>query len=216
MSTLTIIYFLALIIVSAIGMVRYKKLTIPFKVLTYSIVLTLLLEILSEFLAIKYRNNMPAFHIESTLQCCFYCLTYYYLFKNKLLRKLVLISIILIILFSAVNANFFQPFHNKYPTNVYLVTNSLLVVYSLLLFKQMLQYPLSVNIKKQSIFWFNITIIFCSTTAFLNAGLLNYYTEHHWGKDVLYYLWFGNVYIFNAFSCISLLTDNKVAQVQYE
>jgi hypothetical protein len=196
-------------------MVRYRKLTVPFKILTYSIIVTTLLEVLAETLAIKYGNNIPAFHLEIAIQYVFYSLAYFYIFKSPLTKKIVLISIALVITFSVINSLFLQPLGTKFPTNIYLLTNIFLVIFSLLLFKQMLQYPLNVNIVKQSIFWFNTTIIFCSTTTFLNVGLLNYYMSHHWGKDILYYLWFVDAYSFAILICISLLTDNKENSIRH-
>lgn len=212
MSPLTVIYFVILLTVFVIGMVRYKKLTIPIKILTYSVMTILLLEILAEIFGKIFKNNAIIFHIESVVGYIFYALTYFYLFKSKPVKNSILISIILIIIFSLFNILLIQqPSKKLFPTNIYMITNVLYVVYSLLLFKQMLQYPLNLNIVKQSGFWFNTAIIFFSTTMFINLGLINYYAQHKWGYDIIYYFWAGSFYLFNVFICISLITDNKVS-----
>jgi len=77
----------------------------------------------------------------------------------------------------------------------------------------MLQHPLEQNISRQSMFWFNISILFFSTTMFLNLGLLNYYAEHKWGKDLIYLLWVGNFYLLYILNSVSLLLDNKEIKV---
>jgi hypothetical protein len=46
----------------------------------------------------------------------------------------------------------------------------LYALFSLLLFKEMLQYPLRINILKQSVFWYNTAILFYATTMFFMMG----------------------------------------------
>lgn len=215
MSTHEIIYFIILIIVLTIGMVRYKKLTIPFRILTLSVLVAFFWEVLSEVFAIRYGTNALISHFQGVSGYIFYAFIFSYFFKSNALKKIVLISIIFVVLFSIINALFIQPYDSVFPSYVYLITNSLCVLFSLLIFKQMLQYPLNVNIIKQSIFWFNTAILLFSATMFLNMGFTNYYIKHKWGTDIIFYLWFCSDCLLNILICVSLLTDNKESSIQY-
>ncbi len=201
--------FLLLIIILSIGMVRYKKLTIPFKILVFAVAANLLLDSLSKVFAIRYKNNAPILHLECLILYVFYSAIYYYLFQNRTIKKTIFISTIMIIVFSFINALFLQPFYKVFPSNLYLITNTMLVVFSLLLFKQMLLYPLKVRITKQSVFWYNISILFFSTTMFLNLGFINYYAQLKIGDDIIYYFWYGNYYILSILTGIALLINKK-------
>jgi hypothetical protein len=78
-----------------------------------------------------------------------------------------------------------------------------------MIFKQMLQYPLQINITRQSIFWYNTAILFFSTTAFLNFGLVNYVVKHHLNPVISYNCGFVLNMIFYSLIGISILINDK-------
>ncbi|WP_157750737.1 hypothetical protein [Mucilaginibacter gotjawali] len=178
MTIISYLYCVLLFIVAGVGLSRYKLLTIPFKILTWSVVAVSILGVLSKFFSVKYRNNAPILQVQSIAEFVFYLVIYYYLFKNKTIKKAILVSIVVITIFFFINTIFLQPFAKKFPTNVYVPTQTLYAVFSLLLFKEMLMYPIKINIIKQSVFWFNTAILFYATTMFFNLGLSNYLAEH--------------------------------------
>ena len=200
---------LLLFIVSGIGIVRYQKLNYPFKILAWSVIILFILAILSRIFNFIYKTNAPILQIESIAQFIFYAAIYYYLFKNKKIKKTIIILIIIISVFFLINALFLQPFNKAFPTNVYIPTQILFAVFSLLLFKEMLMYPLKVNIIRQSIFWYNTAIFFYATTMFFNLGLSNYLAEHNDNDFFIFYFLYFIIYFFNILICISLLTENK-------
>ena len=83
------------------------------------------------------------------------------------------------------------------------------VVYALLLFRQMLLYPTQQSLFKQSVFWFNINMLFYATTMFLNFALLSYFVENK--LDVIALVYFSLIanFLFYALIGVSLLIDNK-------
>jgi hypothetical protein len=209
MSNYIISYFILLLIVSVIGVVRYKKLTTPFKILSVLIILTLLLEITSEICAKKYKNNLPVSHFTVLSEYIFLSLTYYFIFKNKAIRTSIKIIMLIFIILFFVNAIFIQPYHSAFPSNMYTLEEIIYAIFSLMLFKQMLLYPLPVNIIKQSVFWFNTSILFYSTTMFFNFGLINYYIKHHLNDQVIFDFIAGINMIFYLLIGISIFIDNK-------
>lgn len=180
------IYYVLLLLIFALGMARFQKLAIPYKILSFYIGVALLLEILSRICALKYQNNMPVEHISSYAEFIFNALIFYQLIKNTQIKKIVKICTAIITLFFIVNSLWLQPYLHIFPSNAIIVGEIVLVIFSLLVFKQMLQYPLQVNITNQSIFWYNTAILFYSTTVFLNFGLINYVIKHHLDNATFY------------------------------
>ncbi|MDB5123637.1 MAG: hypothetical protein JWP94_1766 [Mucilaginibacter sp.] len=209
MSIIALLYCLLLIVVSAIGLTWYGRLTVPFKILTFSVLAVLLINVLSAIYSSKYKNNAPILQAESIIEYLFYSATYYYLFKSKMIRMAIIGSMILVTIFFFINALFLQPFHKVFPTNIYLPTQVLYVIFSLLLFKQMLLYPVNINIVKQSVFWYNTAMLFYATTMFLTLGLTNYYSAHKINDYAIYYFWYFSSFIFHILIGVSLLAYNR-------
>lgn len=114
-----------------------------------------------------------------------------------------------------VNALWLQPFAHAFPTNLNKATLALQAVFSLLLFRQMLLYPLATPIHKQAVFWFNTAIIFYSTTMFVDIGLSNIYRTHSSFTVFSFCYWYTIVFIFTILTGIALLTDNKEIKKPY-
>gem|GEM_PF-421187 len=208
---IVIIYLLLLLSVSIAGMLRYQQLGPPMRVLAWSVVLVFTCNVLNKLFSVWYHNNAPILHIESIIEFIFYSWVYYRLFKGRFLKVLVLVSIFVITAFFCFNAVVWQPIGSVFPTNIYLPTLSLFTIFSLLLFRQMLLYPLKVNIVKQSAFWFNTAMLFYATTMFFNLGMTNYYSQHRW-DNYIYYFWYFILCGFHVMIGIALMTDRKETQ----
>lgn len=120
-----------------------------------------------------------------------------------------MVSIVIITLFVIINAIYLQHFRKVFPTNIYYPTQTLFAVFSLLLFKEMLMYPLKINIVRQSVFWFNTAMLFYATTMFFYFGLSNYFIEHNIHGHFFYYFWYFIGYMFAVLLAAALLADNK-------
>ena len=209
MPILLIFESVIIFIVAVVCVIRYQRLTFPFKILAWSVIIAFLLELLSKFFSLKYRNNAPILQIVCIANYLFYSSIYYYLFKNKVIKKVIFFSIIIVSVFFLINGLFFQPFNKVFPTNIYVPSQMLFAVFSLLLFKEMLMYPLTVNIIKQSVFWFNTAILFYATTMFFNLGLSNYLAENNLDDHFIFLFWYFITYVFYILICFAILTQNK-------
>jgi len=203
-----IVLFLSFVI-AVIGMVRFKKLTMPFKILAIWLLLDFLLDASNSWFISTYQNNARLSHVLCILEFNFYAIVYYILFRSERIKKFILITIVLFFIFFLVNALYLQSFVKVFPTNVIMTGEILYVLFAVLLFKQMLQYPVQVNIVKQSVFWFNTAILFFSTTMFLNLALMNYIGEHHIRSEIVLYFWYTIDIIFALLSGIAIITDKK-------
>jgi hypothetical protein len=130
------------------------------------------------------------------------------------MKKIVLVSTIVIVCFAFFNGIFLQPAYKSFPSLLYMVTNTMLVAFSLLLFKQMLLYPIKIRITGQGIFWYNTSILFFSTTMFLNLGLTNYYAQLKFDEGI-YYFWYGSYYILNILTGVALFSNYKEKNSKY-
>lgn len=202
-------YIFLVLIIGIIGVIRYKWLSLPFKILTWSSFMAFLLAIASKVFSFRYKNNIPILHLECITEFVFYSVVYYYLFKNKVIRKVIIVSIIAFSVSFVINAIFFQPFFTLFPTNIDLPKQILFAIFSLLLFKEMLLYPLKINIINQSIFWFNTAMLFFATTMFFNLGLSNYLARYTQYDVIITYFWYLIICLFHILICIALLTENK-------
>ncbi len=216
MNPLSTLECVTLLIAAGICLLRYQRLTFPFKILAWAVITSFILKLLANFFAIKYKNNAPILQIDCITEFIFFSVIYYYLFKNKLIKKAIAVSIIIIVAAFFINAAFFQPFNKVFPTYIYIPSQILFAVFSLLLFKEMLMYPVKINIVKQSVFWYNTGVLFYSTTMFFFLGLSNYLAEHNLDDDFIFNFWYIISDVFHILICIAILTENKKISVTDE
>lgn len=199
------------IIVCLAGIVKFRKLTMPFKILAIWLIIDLLLFYPLNKLSISvYHNNILWYHIQSVFEYCAYAIIYYHLFINRRIKQIVLYSIPILVILSIINGCFFQHFTKAFPSYIVVSEEILCAIFGILLFKQMLQYPVQVNIIKQSVFWFNTSILFFSTAMFLIFTLMNYYSTYKRNDFLIIgYFWYSVDIIFNILLFIAILNDNQ-------
>jgi hypothetical protein len=208
MTAIELCYSASLLTASGIGIIRYKRLSLPLKLLTWSTIAIFIKNIAAIIVSAKYKTNAPVLHIEALTEYLFYAWIYYYLFTNTTLKKAVIVSMIVITVFEIFNAIYLQPFNSVFPTYIYLPTLALLAVLSLLLFRQMLFYPVKTPILKQGVFWYNTAIIFYSTTMFLTTGFSNIQLSSGMTKLIVYF-WYAILYIFTILIGVALSIDKN-------
>ena len=172
------IYFAILLAASIFGIVNFRKLTTPFKILTLFLTYTLISEIMARVFALKFRNSSPVYHWFVLANYCFYAAIFYQLLKGFIIRKIALWSIIPFSCFWVINIVFFQHF-SDFPSYSLMVSCTLFIVYSLALFMQMLETPTEVAIFKQNPFWFSISALFYSVILIAFFSISGYMIKHH-------------------------------------
>lgn len=208
MPLVQLLYFALLTIVSAIGLIRYSKLTQPIRILACSVPAILFWNIVCKILALKFHNNAPGMHLLSITEFVFYTVIYYSLFKKRTVKYAIAVIIVVGIVFFIINLLFLQPFNRVFPTNIYLPTEIIFTALSLMFFRQMLLYPTKINIVRQSVFWFNTAMLFYATTMFFNLGMTNYYSTQEW-SNYIYYFWYFIMYVFHILVAVAILADDK-------
>ena len=206
MSKLTILLYS---FTATIGIIRYKKLNKPFQLLSMYLIFSFLDAVANKYIIAVYKNNVLLLHVETIVNYIFFSLIYYYLFKNQYIKRSVLLSIVIVIIISIINSFYLQPYNQMFPTNTMLINEVLFILFSLALFKQMLLYPLQVNIIKQSMFWFNAAMLFYSATIFFNSTLANYFYHHNVKSSFIGYFWYFVEITSNLLLGIAILTDKR-------
>jgi hypothetical protein len=199
------------IIVCLAGIVKFRKLTMPFKLFAIWLMIDLFLFYpLGRLCIAVYHNNILWYHVQSMFEYSAYAIIYYYLFINRRVKQIALYSIPILIILSIINGCFFQPFTKVFPSYLIAPEEILCAIFGILLFKQMLQYPVQLNIIKQSLFWFNTAILFFSTTMFIILSLANYFTTYKRADFMLIaYFWYSVDIILNILFLLAILNDNN-------
>jgi hypothetical protein len=201
-------YLLLLLIVSVVGFARYKQLGKPFKILTILIACTLVSESIKKVYGRTYHNNMPVSHIWAVIEFSFTAIIYYYLVNNAVLKKIIIGSIAAMMVLAVVNILYFEHL-DQFPSLTLEASHIVYVVYSLLLFRQMLLSPSEQSLFKQSLFWFNINTLFYATTMFLNFALMSYFIQNKLDVAPLVYFSIVINVIFYVIIGFALSIDNR-------
>jgi hypothetical protein len=203
-----LIYLILLLIVSVEGIIRYKKLTPAFKILVIQILVTSITESIKKVIGKIFHNSMPVAHLSSLIEYSLFALTYYNLLQSARLKKLIIISIFIMLLLETVNIIFFESLL-QFPSVILNISQFIYVLFSLLMFRQMLLDPAEQSLSKQSIFWFNLDMLFYGTTMFLNYALTNYFIQNNLDTTILFYFSVVVNLLFYILIGISILIDNK-------
>lgn len=200
---------LAAFMLAIIAMMRYKRLTVPFKMLSWYFVFEGVIGLFDKWEIAKYNSNKILFNIEASGTYIFIALIYYFLFKARDIKVSILTSVILVTILAIANAFFVQKYTSLFPTYTMMLTEVLCIILAVILFEKMLLYPTEVNIVKQSAFWFNTAVIIYNSSLFLASALGNYYSAHMPIGYYMAYFWYGTIFLFYILLLIAILRDQK-------
>ena len=212
MSDRFVVYLSILIAVCIIGVIRFKKLSPPFKILTLTLVAAVISEATSRILIRTIENSNPAYHLFVLVHYTGYAFIYAHLARKTAVKKAVKISVIPFITLSLANSFYFGSVFT-FPSTILILAHVLFFLFALLLFIQMLQEdPSSVPILKQSVFWMNAAILIYSAAIPLNFGLVSYFLTHEIGTAPLHSLIYYITVSFYLVLGYSLTLDLKQQQ----
>ncbi|HVW95736.1 MAG TPA: hypothetical protein VHA56_07190 [Mucilaginibacter sp.] len=208
MDSLFTVYVVLLLSITLVGFIRYKKLNDSFRILTILILCTLVSETIKKFYGRIYHNSMPLAHLWSVIEFALFSVVYYKFITADVIKKIIIILIPAMLILEIFNIRFFEQL-SQFPSLILEASHIIYVVYALVLFRQMLFSPAEESLFKQSLFWFNINMLFYATTMFLNFALLSYFIENKLDVAPLVYISVVVNFIFYIVIGVSLLIDNK-------
>jgi hypothetical protein len=184
-----VLYLLLLLTVFVIGMVRYKNRTAPFKALTLFVGVTFISELMTRVVTYKLGYSSPVYHVYIIAMYLFYAWMYRQLCSSHAIRKAILISVPVFIGLAVMNTLYYQSL-KRFPSNMLQIACVLIVVLSLIIYRQMFHYPIEENLFRQPVFWLNTGTLFFYTTTFLLLSFLNYFVSQKLNivplRDMLY------------------------------
>lgn len=200
-----IIYLLIILAGFVIGIVNYKKLTIPFRYLVFFLLLTFISEVSSRLIAIRLHTSAPVYHWYVLLLVVFFSLIFYHFIVNRFIRLVIVVSAVAFCGLSILNTLLYQHL-STFPSLSIVVADILIVIYSLLFFKHTVDEKIIFN--RNIIFAFNISVLLYFTIQVFNWGFFNYFLKHRMKtmSDVGYV---ANVLFYSALAVIILQAHEK-------
>lgn len=161
-------YLSAILVVALLGILKYSRLSIPYKMLVQLIILSFITETSTRIMAYGYGQTYPIYHFFLLASAIYHFRIYSTLLpKLKAVKWLLTIYLSSVLIIEIVTITI-QGSLSFFPS-LGLVGNSFfLVIFGLLLFRSMLRTPKPISIFIQPAFWFNAgTMFFYSITFFV-------------------------------------------------
>lgn len=206
------IYLVLLAMVSLLGIIRFKRLTLPFRILGLVILLTLISECIARWLAMTIKNSNPPYPFFICLEYIGFTFIYRHFLLQRKLKEILTFSIPVFVFLCILNTVFFQSFF-VFPSNILLIEHALLVVYALLLFKQMLNTIDEEIAFAKDIFWLNNAVLLYYALNFLIRAVHNFFVRKNldvqfigwvnYGLNLLFYLILGVSILLNYRKTVS-------------
>jgi len=216
-STLIIIYLATILIVALTGVVKFASLTTPVKFITILAIATFISESLSTYIAYIHKNNEPVFHFYVILSFWIYALIYFHMLNQIRLRLIFLIISLAFTVFCALDSLFYQKLAS-FPSINIILSNAILVCFSLFYFKHLIDVNPFEPLKRNSSFWFNIAVLAYFSIQIFIWGILNYLIRNQNKKDMSILLSFA-VYVSICYYIalgLAILLDIKTTKADIE
>lgn len=203
------IYLALVFLVFLLGVVRYKKLSTPFRILTVLIGITIVSEITSRILINYIHNSSPAYHFFIPIQFVLLFTIYGYLIESFKNKAFLAVASVLFVVLCFINFSFLQGFL-LFPSNVLLLSSVVFIILSLLIFHQMFNSVDQESLFIKSVFWFNCAILLFFTVTFLFWSFYNYLLRHKIStRPFATFIYYVNIVYYLMLAC-ALALDDKV------
>ena len=196
-----IIYILLVFSTAILGFTNLSKLSKPYYMTPFFLVVIGVFELLSKYLAHTVGNNLIVYHFLIFVEIGFYGFFYVNIYSGKR-GKLVIPVGSVITMLCILNSSFLQGM-DKLPSNSILFLSIFVVLLSLEGFLEILQKPEKKALVKQPFFWFNQgNLVFFSLTFFVFGYFNLYQLLPTW---MVLLIWFSNLYLYSAYFMSVLL-----------
>jgi hypothetical protein len=153
-------YYLLLFTGVLVSILLFNRLESPFKWLAILLILTLVSESIAKYISSSLgKPNNIVYHIFTIIEYILYAVIYSQLFRNSGWRRILIISVFILITAEIINVLFFQPLYVD-NTNTMILESIFLIIISLSLFNKIRADMEYNNILQEGIFWFNSAVLF--------------------------------------------------------
>lgn len=193
-----ILYLIVIFVGFLTGVVSFRRLATPFRILTFLLLITLVSECFSRVFAYQLSTSMPVYHVFAPIQYALLtCIYSYYLPLRT--RVWLLISVLVFSSFAVLNAVYFQDIVTL-PSNLLLVSSIFLLPQIFASYFVMFRAGKTQPLFKQGLFWFNTGNLLFQMATFLLWGFHNYLLDNQSLPNELYVLlWFLNIILYSLY-----------------
>ncbi|QMU26836.1 hypothetical protein [Adhaeribacter radiodurans] len=160
-----------LIVILGLFFLKGKQLTQEQKIIGFIVLVTLPFELYAGYLQSFTINNLFVYHILIPIQYGFYAYIYYCYIEFKIIKKLILISIALVIGASVFLAFTIQP-PDTYNSYVIILTNFFLCIWVLTYYRQLFVQLKITDLKMEPLFWISNGLLLFALGDFFVEGLM--------------------------------------------
>lgn len=166
-------YYSILFIAVIISLIYFRRLEKAFRLISLILIATFTSDLVASYVYFYFRQPKNiVYHFFTPIEYLIYASVFMIFFGDKKWNRILIVSVIFFIVLEVLNTLFFQPL-KKFPSNIFIIEDLLLVFLSLILFSKMMRIKLSDNLLKEGIFWFNSSVLFYCSLDILVSGLLN-------------------------------------------
>lgn len=186
------VYLSLLIFIASFGVYNLKKMGTSFRFLTITVATTFFFELLAAILALTIKNNLEVYELFSFFQVILFSIIYYNLFSLALYKKLVILFLVITLSVLCYELIFLK----LSQSDLNIISRSLLfIIFSLLLFRNLLLTPGNLIITKTPAFWLNVGMLFFFTINILFWSIYSteLFNRYNLAKTFSYLLYFSNL-----------------------
>lgn len=161
---------------------------------TCVLLVTFINEQIDSYVAAYYREPYITYHFFNPLQLLCLCWFFYDNYRSEALKKMTVWVVASCILFTMVNSIFFQNIHEN-PSNFLLLETFVLIILSVILFIEKLDYDYPENIFWNPAFICSLAILSFNIFSFVWFLLIDYFRKHHidYYKSISRINYFSNI-----------------------
>ncbi len=160
------IYFAILVVAILSGLYRMAKLSPASKILLWQVMLTCIVEVMAYISLKQWGHNLSIYHVFIPIDFLLISLAYH----RELKQPYLIYTSLLIGIWAMMNALFFQPFLEKFPSNVILLTSFFTVLWTLVFFRTLLKNFEDRSFTAYPLFWISCGWLFFDTVNLFSFG----------------------------------------------
>lgn len=202
------IYLLLLGVTLVTGLVSFKKLAGPFRLLVATIAYILTSEILTRLLLLcGFENTFPLYHLNAVVLIAMNTLIYLRLLDPNSVARRTVIIVSAVCFIAAVGNSLFHQSIQTFPSFSIAAHTFQSILLALIMFNEMIKSPVLTPLAKQSLFWFNFGTFLFYSSNFVSFVLYNeYYQVRGITMTWVFYLnWIGNMVLYGCYLAAFLL-----------
>lgn len=166
LATISEIAQLSLALPILVMLYRFKRFTKVFWTLAVLLLVAVIISYSAYILYQNQTNNMYLLHIYTVLEYTLWSMFYYQLFKNKVVKKVIVGMLIIFVLFSITNTIYWQPLeiYNSYSRSV---EGAFLLCFAIAWFYKVFVDSKIIKLESHPIFWINSAVLVYFSGSFL-------------------------------------------------